>query len=318
MASARTHLAVRTIFDIHMRSLTSSSLFRYLRLIINLVAHWTYKPIRPLSNPSLNERDVTIIIPSITGDDEELRRTVRSCLASGAHKVILVTIHTSLPQARRLSDAMCNRRLQVLSVANPNKRRQVSHAIPHVSTKITILADDDVVWPNALLQWILSPFEHAEMGGVGTSQRLIRPKKTSLWSFLASLYLERRNYDCSACLHMDGGLPCLSGRTVAYRTSILQDPSFLEGFTNERWCGQTLNADDDNFITRWVYSHGWQIAMQYHKACEVKTTLEDGPRYLNQCLRWARSNWRSNLNSMFIDRQCWWYVLDADCPRHRH
>ncbi|KAG9814451.1 glycosyltransferase family 2 protein, partial [Aureobasidium melanogenum] len=54
-----------------------------------------------------------------------------------------------------------------------------------------------------------------------------------------------------------------------------------------------------------MYSHGWKIAMQYHKACEVQTTLEDSPKYLKQCLRWVRSNWRSNLTSMFVERHYW-------------
>jgi len=46
--------------------------------------------------------------------------------------------------------------------------------------------------------------------------------------------------------------------------------------------------------------------MQYHKEAEVQTTLENGPKYLKQCLRWVRSNWRSNLTSMFVERHYWW------------
>jgi len=38
----------------------------------------------------------------------------------------------------------------------------------------------------------------------------------------------------------------------------------------------------------------------------VQTTLEDGPKYLSQCLRWVRSNWRSNLTSMFVECHYWW------------
>jgi len=99
----------------------------------------------------------------------------------------------------------------------------------------------------------------------------------------------------------------MSGRTVAYRTSILQDETFTSGFTDEKWWfGQyQLNADDDNFITRWMVSHGWETYMQYHPDCEVQTTLEDNPKFLKQCLRWARSNWRSNLSSLFAERHIW-------------
>jgi cellulose synthase/poly-beta-1,6-N-acetylglucosamine synthase-like glycosyltransferase len=92
---------------------------------------------------------------------------------------------------------------------------------------------------------------------------------------------------------------------VAYRTKILSDDEFIYGFTHEAWGWRRdyqLNADDDNFITRWLVSHGQKIAYQYHKQAEVLTTLESNSKFLKQCLRWSRSNWRSNLTSMFVER----------------
>ena len=216
-----------------------------------------------------------------------------------------MTVDASAKRTLNMAAAMNSKKIRVLSVAKANKRSQMCEAIPQVQTDITIFADDDVIWPRTLLPWILAPFQDGKVGGVGTSQRLMRPEKPTLWSFLGSLYLERRNFDCSACLHIDGGLPCLSGRTVAYRTCILQDEAFTFGFTHEQWGTYQLNADDDNFITRWMFTHGWKIAMQYHKAAEVQTTLENGPKYLKQCLRWVRSNWRSNITSMFVEKHYW-------------
>lgn len=201
-------------------------------------------------------------------------------------------------------------RIRVFSVAQPNKRRQMARAIPEVQTKITIFADDDVTWPSRILYWILAPFEDPKMGGVGTCQRLRRAERPNalqrIYNFIGALYLERRNFDCAACTHVDGGVPCLSGRTVAYRTGMLQDEAFTYSFTNESWlCRYHLNADDDNFITRWTVSHGWKTYIQYHKEAEVQTTLEDNPMFFKQCLRWSRSNWRSNLTSMFVERHIW-------------
>ncbi|TIA24589.1 hypothetical protein D6C80_00303 [Aureobasidium pullulans] len=280
-------------------------IFRYLRLVVNLISNWTYKPTPIPDRPNYSNKDVTVIIPTIEGEGENLCRTIKTCLATQPFEILIVTIDANIKRAERTAAALNSSKIRVLSVAKANKRSQMCAAIPHVMTKITVFADDDVIWPTTLLAWILAPFEDDEMGGVGTSQRLMRPKKMTIWSFLGSLYLERRNFDCSACLHIDGGLPCLSGRTVAYRTCILQDDAFTHGFTHETWRTFQLNADDDNFITRWMYTHGWKITMQYHKACEVQTTLEDSPKYLKQCLRWVRSNWRSNLTSMFVERHYW-------------
>ena len=219
--------------------------------------------------------------------------------------------------------SMGTKRIRVHSVAYPNKRRQMVYAIPDVATEITIFADDDVFWPPKLLPWILAPLEDEAYGAVGTNQRLRRAECLSfsqrIYGYLNALYLERRNFDCAACMYMDGGLPCLSGRTVAYRSSVIKDPAFKHAFTHEEWLGRyQLNADDDNFMTRWLVTHNKKIGYQYHKEAEVLTTLEDNPYFIKQCLRWSRSNWRSNITSMFWDRQIWrlvFLVLRAHTPK---
>jgi hypothetical protein len=167
------------------------------------------------------------------------------------------------------------------------------------------LLDDDVWLPEKFSKWLLAPFEDPRMGGVGTNQQLRRVNRNSIWEFLGAMYLVRRNFDCTACNWIDGGLPCLSGRAVAYRSEILQDPKFTYGFTHETWgSDHFLNADDDNFITRWLFNNNWKIQIQNHRECEVETTLESDHKYLRQCLRWVRSNWRSNLTSL-ADVQMW-------------
>jgi hypothetical protein len=276
-----------------------------LRLIVNCISFWTYRPISIPENPSYNSQDVTIILPTIAQGGHELETTLKTCLEAEPYELILVTIDANVDNLTLLAKNINSKKFRVLSIREANKRRQMCRAIPEVTTAITIFVDDDVIWGPKTMPWILAPFENPEMGGAGTSQRLKRPENMNAWAFLNAVYLDRRNFDCIACLNIDGGLPCLSGRTVAYRSSILQDDAFTHGFTNEEWRTCQLNADDDNFITRWLYSHNWKIAMQYHKEAEVQTTLEASPKYLNQCLRWVRSNWRSNLKSMFLERHYW-------------
>ena len=261
-------------------------------------------------NPRLNSQDVTVVIPSIEGHGEGLQETIGSILKTEPSEIILVTTSANLEKARCMTKKMDTPRIRVLSIAYPNKRRQMVRAIPEIRTDVTIFADDDVLWPAKLLQWMLAPLEDESYGGVGTNQRLRRAESPKLqqriYGYLNALYLERRNFDCASCMYMDGGLPCLSGRTVAYRTEILQDEAFTYNFTHEEWLGRyRLNADDDNFITRWLVTHNKKIAYQYHKEAEVLTTLEDNPNFVKQCLRWSRSNWRSNITSMFWDRHVW-------------
>lgn len=292
-----------------------SSAYRYSRLVINLWSFWSFKPIPIPENPTLTNKDVTVILPTLEGQGEELERTIQSIMVNEPYELILVTVDDNLHMAQETvarTPAGQQGRLRCMSIKQANKRRQMARAIPEVRTEIIVFADDDVDWPDKLLQWILAPFEQGKTyGGVVTCQRLRRAENPTfsqrVYGFLGALYLERRNFDCAATSHMDGGMACISGRTCAYRASILQDVNFTNGFTNEKWWfGQyQLNADDDNFITRWLVNHKHEVYMQYHPECEVKTTLEDNPKFLKQCLRWARSNWRSNLTSLFAERNIW-------------
>lgn len=289
---------------------------------MNLFAFSRLRPIPIPENPRLTSQDVTVVIPSIEGDGEVLWETIRSILTTEPFEIILVTIHANLARAQQMVKHMGTSRVKIRSVSYPNKRRQMVRALPEIQTDITVFADDDVLWPPKLLPWMLAPLEDASYGGVGTNQRLRRAETPNfqqrVYGYLNALYLERRNFDCASCMYMDGGLPCLSGRTVAYRSNILKEKAFIEGFTQEEWLGRyQLNADDDNFITRWLVSHDKKIGYQYHKEAEILTTLEDNPNFVKQCLRWSRSNWRSNITSMFCERHIWRLAADPSISRAR-
>lgn len=275
-------------------------LFRYVRLWVNLASYWTYTPIQPIDDPTITSKDMTVIIPTVAEDLQQLKETVQSAYRLEPLELLLVTPDSKVKRVYQMVEELGNPKLiQVLSVSQANKRRQLCRAIPEVETKITLLLDDDVWLPEKFTKWILAPFEDPRIGGVGTNQQLRRFNRSSIWEFLGAIYLVRRTFDCTACNWIDGGLPCLSGRAVAYRSEILQDPNFTYGFTHETWgSDHFLNADDDNFITRWLFSHDWKIQLQNHRECEVETTLENDSKYLRQCLRWVRSNWRSNLTSL--------------------
>jgi hypothetical protein len=201
--------------------------------------------------------------------------------------------------------------LKVLQIPIANKRLQVCKAIPFVKTHITVMADDDVIWPSTILPWLLAPFEDKKIGGVGTCQRVRRLETGTFmewcYNWLGAVYIERRNFEISATHCIDGGTSCMSGRTCSFRTKILQDDDFLLGFTTETWRGHLLNADDDNFVTRWLVAKKWKTWIQYNRECEIETTLENNSNFRRrQCRRWATSNWRSNLKSLFIERHIWW------------
>ncbi|KAF2753169.1 putative polysaccharide synthase Cps1 [Pseudovirgaria hyperparasitica] len=285
-------------------------LFRYIRLCVNVYAYYIgYKP-TPIPEKLYPRDNITVILPTLGENAEELLITIQSALQNEPQKIVLVTPKVHLKRVEAMMQNVyepARNRIKVLTSNMTNKRQQIVRALPdEVETPFVMLIDDDVKLPPTFSDWVLAPFANPNVGGVGTNQRVRRSEKPNFWEILGGIYLQRRNFDCTACNYMDGGLPCLSGRAVVYRSSILKDPEFMTQFNEESvsWFKKKylLNADDDNFITRWLFKTGYDIRMQNHPDCEVETTLAPDRTYLRQCVRWSRSNWRSNLTSLFTER----------------
>lgn len=252
---------------------------------------------------------MTVIIPTIHNNFEELRDPLQSILACQPFELLLVTTTDKYEKLINFTKSLEATNIRVFQVQIANKRKQVCEAIPKVKTSIIVMADDDVTWPKTIIPWLLAPFEDQRIGAVGPNQRVKRlrsgPLSALIFNWLGAAYIERRNFEISATHGIDGGTSCMSGRTCAFRAEILKSPLFLHGFKNERWGRYHLNADDDNFITRWLVAHRWKTWIQYNKETEIETTLENNIKFLYQCSRWARSNWRSNYTSLFTERHVW-------------
>ncbi|KAG0651682.1 hypothetical protein D0Z07_1981 [Hyphodiscus hymeniophilus] len=283
---------------------------RYIRLIVHYGSHWSYKTVPIPANPSFTSKDVTVIIPTIHNNFEELKESLQSILACEPYELLLVTTSDKYGKLIAFVKTLEASNIQIFQVPIANKRIQVCEAIPRVKTSFIVMADDDVTWPKTILPWLLAPLEDPKMGGVGPCQRVKRirsgPLVPRIYNWLGAAYIERRNFEISATHGIDGGTSCMSGRTCAFRSEILQSPLFLEGFKTERWGKYQLNADDDNFVTRWLVSSQWKTWIQYNQECEIETTLENNIKFLYQCSRWARSNIRSNYTSMFVERHVWY------------
>ncbi|EXJ94459.1 hypothetical protein A1O1_02855 [Capronia coronata CBS 617.96] len=289
--------------------------FRYLRLVVHIVSYCAYKPSPVSGSRSMTEKQCSIIIPTVDPENPHFHECLLWILTNDPLEIHIVTVGKRLQQltkkvVRRYQAAFPSIRILVSATKTANKRQQVAHALPYVRGAITFLVDDTVFWPSPnFLRTAVAPFEDPEVGGVGTNKRVRRENLafgfSSFWNMMGALYLERHNFEIRATNTIDGGVFVISGRTCAYRTNILQDPSFLEGYNNERFffgLRGPLNADDDNFITRWLVTHNWKIKIQYCQDSMIETVLGTYPKFLSQCLRWSRTTWRSNTASLITDR----------------
>lgn len=259
-------------------------------------------------NPTLFPADVTVVVPTNAENLPELLACLLSIQECGPAKTIVVTNDKNIMEVRR----WCKKyvvglsHLEIIALPKLNKRVQMVAALKRISTIVTVFADDDVVWPSKYLTYLLAAFEDPEVGAAGSRQRVLRGQST-LIHFLGTAYLERRNFMTCAFNAIDGSVSTLSGRTAAYRTSILQNEPFYDAFVNANWFGRPLNSDDDKFLTRWVFSHGWKIRIQSDERAVLLTSLaETYTGYFHQCVRWARAHWRGNL--VVMTRETYWIV----------
>lgn len=294
--------------------------FRYFRLVVHLISFWLlYRPAPVPANPSLFPSDCTIILPTVDPKNPDFKECINSCLLNKPGAIITVTVGQKLTKLTSeiiapFKKAFPDTVITVKAADEANKRRQVACGLQFVNTKIAILLDDHVFWPSKrFLPTILASFEDPKVGIVGTNKRVRRTNTgfniKSFWNMLGAIYLERHNFEIRATNAIDGGAFVISGRTSAHRSAILQDPAFLSGFTNEMFFFNKfgpLNADDDNFITRWNVRHGWNIKIQYRQDALIETTLGTYPKFLSQCLRWVRTTWRFNSASLYTDRTVWY------------
>ncbi|RDW69566.1 hypothetical protein BP6252_08586 [Coleophoma cylindrospora] len=251
--------------------------------------------------------DVTVVVPTINAE-ENFTDAILTWLENRPLEIVIVTIDSKVEDIKSIIANIFKESqgfstiIKVLGVPQAGKRRQMTQGIQQAKGSIIVLADDDAFWPPNLLPYLLACFEDSEVGGVGTRQRahVSTEAPLSLWQYLAARRLKRRNISISASSYIDGGITCLSGRTVGYRAEILKDASFLYSFTHDHWRGRhLLDSGDDTFITRWLYTTGWRMKIQTAPEAEISTFVTDSPKYLQQLLRWTRNSRRSYIRCIF-------------------
>lgn len=286
--------------------------FEFVKVFVHTLSFCLYIPIAVPKKPSVTAKDVTVIVSTVGDLDNEFEECIQSIVANEPAEIIVSTVGPDkLERAIQVCHRICPR-IRCLAIDTPSKRKQVYHAVRAVATSIIVLADDHVFWKPEFFTGALAPFENRHIGGVATSKRVRRHSfsfsTTNFYNFIACIYLERHNFECTATTNLDGGCFVISGRTALYRACIFRSAEFEKEYLAETWLFGTvgyMNVDDDNMITRWLVKHGWGIHFQNCEQARIETTLGDPHKFLKQCDRWARTSWRSNSTSLFVDFAVW-------------
>ncbi|KAK7057621.1 family 2 glycosyltransferase [Favolaschia claudopus] len=275
------------------------------------------KPIPLPQKPTLYPHDVSIIVTTVNTPDS-FTEALRTWLAAKPKEIILVTVERDEPRLRELLAPVQYESaavpITVLLAPQVNRREQMGIAFDAASGKILANVDDCVFWkqPADILPHMLAPFEDEEICGVvGRQGAYIAPERrkrgiVTAAEVAALKYMDANQKLQAARFAADGGCWTLEGRTCLYRKDALQKANFRHALTNDMWMGKPLNTGDDSFITRFMITHGFKMAVQDAPEAEIfKVVMRDTSLYAKQTIRWQRTSLQTCTSLVLLDPGFW-------------
>jgi cellulose synthase/poly-beta-1,6-N-acetylglucosamine synthase-like glycosyltransferase len=235
----------------------------------------------------------SVVIPSYREDPDVLERCLKTWLSEKPTEIIIVVDLADEKVLERLAtyDDPC---LRVIPFKHSGKRSALGVGIRAARYELIVLADSDTAWEPGLLANIQMPFADPLMGGVGTRQNAFM-RETSVWRVVADWAVNTRYLDYVPAQSMAGGVACLSGRTAAYRRSVILP--VLDKLENEIFMGRKCVAGDDGRLTWLVLGSGYKTSYQ-SSARAWSMFPENGRAFVKQRVRWSRNSYRCYITAM--------------------
>jgi hyaluronan synthase len=234
----------------------------------------------------------SLVVPVYREDADVLERCLRTWLAEEPTEIILVVDDVDdlvLARLRRLALPT----VQILPWRHTGKRGALGAGVRAASGDIVVFADSDTSWRPGLLAALQMPFADPRVGGVGSRQHVHLPdsdlrRRTAYW------LLNTRYLDYVPAMSRRGGVACLSGRTAAYRRSVITP--LMPALEHEVFLGRECVAGDDGRLTWLVLAAGYQTVHQ--AAAQADSMFPDSwTAFFRQRVRWSRNSYRAYLTA---------------------
>lgn len=258
---------------------------------------WVYRAVssrfaRPVVN---NYRTTTsIVVPSYREDPEILMKCVTVWLSQHPTELIIVPDidDTECIEAlHRVDDP----RLKVIVIRHEGKRSALGVGIRAATGELIVLSDSDTLWTHGLLANVQMPFVDPTVGAVGTQQNVYQ-RRTSIWRRVADWMVNLRYYDYVPAMGRKGAVICVSGRTAAYRRSVILP--LLPNLEHEFFLGRRCIAGDDGRLTWLVLGSGYKTVHQ--SSAKALSMFPDTFRgFVKQRVRWSRNSARTYLTALW-------------------
>ncbi len=253
----------------------------------------TYKPFQGAFTAT-----TSVVVPVYMEDPEVLLQAIESYLENKVGEVILVvdykdTLNIENIQKRFPGTSFPN--IKLIVTRDPGKRPALARGIREATGEIVILSDSDTSWARNLLEEILKPFVDPEIAGVSARQNVESRNESMIWR-IENWLLDIRYIDFIPGMSVDGVVNCLSGRTAAYRRSLLLP--VLDELTGETFLGKTCVGGDDVRLTHLMLVLGYKTV--YQSTARAQTVYSGGfSNFVRRKIRWSRNSYRANLRAFW-------------------
>jgi hyaluronan synthase len=258
---------------------------------------WLYRVVLSrLARPVMNEfrTTVSVVVPSYREDPEILLRCLRTWLVQEPTEVIVV-LDVGDTECQRLLRTVRSPLLKVLMFEHRGKRSALGVGIRAAVGEIVVLCDSDTAWKPGLLAAVQMPFLDPAVGAVGTHQNVYQ-RRTSIWRRIADWLVNLRYHDYVPAMGRAGAVICVSGRTAAYRRSVILP--VLPNLENEFFLGRRCVSGDDGRLTWLVLASGYKTVHQ--STAQALSMFPDSLRaFVKQRVRWSRNSYRTYLTAFW-------------------
>ncbi|KAF5645460.1 hypothetical protein F52700_2023 [Fusarium sp. NRRL 52700] len=197
---------------------------------------WKYQHFHGRLNGS---KDITVILTIRDYKDPTLVDYIRSILKNKPEHLRITTSnrkaqHRVDGKLNGLRFAYSDTKISVGAVNEPNRRREIAHALDPVDTPFTVLTDQRVYWPEGFLKSALIPFANHRVGCVTVPMMARRRDGIwgSFWTCLFSCYYCLVSEKNRALNALDSSI-VFTGSPILFRTKLIAQPRFKQQFEAE-------------------------------------------------------------------------------------
>jgi cellulose synthase/poly-beta-1,6-N-acetylglucosamine synthase-like glycosyltransferase len=235
----------------------------------------------------------SVIVPSYHEDPDILLRCLESWREQNPTEIIIVLDVMDIEAYDRIV-ALGDARVVPVLYHHVGKRSALGVGVRRATSEILVFADSDTSWLPGLLENVQKPFADPLVGGVSTQQNVYQ-RTTSVWRRIADWLVNLRYYNYVPAMGRAGAVPCLSGRTAAYRRSAVLP--VLDNLENEFFLGKRCISGDDGRLTWLVLASGFKTVHQ-SSAKALSMFPSSFSAFVKQRVRWSRNSYRCYLTAI--------------------